>query len=101
MKGFTIIAHNYLAKIGELDFIARDADTLAIIEVRYRANAAYGSGAETVTPAKQRKIIRTTQLFLMRNPRLQNLPIRFDVACVSGAEPHFHVHYIPHAFEAY
>ncbi len=56
----------------------QDQETLVFVEVRYRKHNDYGSGLESITRAKQRKIIRTAQHYLLTS-RKQHCPCRFDV----------------------
>jgi putative endonuclease len=80
--GLQPVARNFRCKQGELDLIMREARTLVIIEVRYRQSDRYGSAEESVTAAKQAKLIAATQLYLATHKT--DCPIRFDVVAISG-----------------
>jgi putative endonuclease len=82
--GYRLIATNFRARGGELDLVALDGNSLAIIEVRYRATDRYGGAAASITPAKRNRIVRAARVLLAKNPSLANLPARFDVVEVSG-----------------
>jgi putative endonuclease len=84
-QGYRILQRNFRARGGEIDLVAQDGATLAIVEVRYRAGGRYGGGAESVTPGKQRRIARAARVLLAAQPALARLPARFDVVEVSGA----------------
>jgi putative endonuclease len=76
--GYTIIQKNFtFGKIGEIDIIARDGKTLCFIEVKTRANEAYGSIYETVPDWKRKKIRRTADGYLYVN-KISNVQCRFD-----------------------
>ena len=60
-QGLITIARNHHIRGGETDLIMRDGDYLVFIEVRYRASASHGSPLETITPAKQRRLIRAAR----------------------------------------
>lgn len=81
-QGFTIVARNFLRRIGELDVVARDGDLLVVAEVRTRASDRFGGAAASVGRGKQRRISATTALFLQRRPDLQHCRVRFDVIVV-------------------
>jgi putative endonuclease len=81
-KGLKLVARNFRCKQGELDLIMTDQQTLVIIEVRFRQTDQYGSAAESVTRAKQSRIIAATQIYL--SAQKINKPIRFDVVALSG-----------------
>ena len=87
-RGLQFIARNVRFKVGEIDLIMRHRDILVFIEVRYRANPAYGSGLESITAFKKKRLMRATQWYLLKNPWAQKMPCRVDVVSVSGALPH-------------
>jgi putative endonuclease len=90
--GIRIITQGYRCRLGELDIVGSDGDTLVIVEVKARRSGSHGLAVETVGPRKQRRIIRATRHYLMRNSTLFSQPIRFDVLAVDGidtAEPKF------------
>lgn len=96
-SGMVLKCQNFRCKLGEIDIIAQSGDTLVFVEVRYRKNATYGSGAESVTLQKRKKIIRTAQIYLQKYLEHQQPPCRFDVIDVSGDPWHFD--WIENAFE--
>ncbi len=78
-KGLQCLEQNYSCKMGEIDLIMIDKDAIVFVEVRLRNNPHHGTGADTVTRNKMRKIIRTAQLFLSQTSIPKNLDCRFDV----------------------
>lgn len=76
-KGYTIVARNYHTRYGEIDIIAAKDDIFAFVEVKTRAKNYLASGLEAISFAKQRKIIKTAQLYLVEQPT--ELQPRFDV----------------------
>ena len=78
-KGMTLVCRNFSCKMGEIDLIMLDDRAIVFVEVRLRHDSRYGSGAETVTYQKMRKIIKTAQYYLINNPPVGNLDYRFDV----------------------
>ena len=83
-RGLRLVARNYRCRVGEIDLVMQQADTLVFIEVRYRNSSRFGSGVESVTPAKQRKLLNTASRFLQE--RALNTPCRFDVVGISGRD---------------
>jgi len=99
-RGCTILAERYRTPIGEIDLVARDADTIVFVEVKTRRGGAYGGGAAAVTWRKQRTLVRVAETFLYR-AGLTHLACRFDVVAIDwpgGAAPRAEV--ITHAFRA-
>lgn len=86
-KGFRILDRNWSAPTGELDIVAEKDGTVAFVEVRARSNPDYGSPAESVTPAKRRKLVLTAMAYIKAR-RLSPEAFRFDVIGITpGREP--------------
>ncbi|UOA10031.1 YraN family protein [Methylobacter sp. S3L5C] len=81
-KGLKPVCRNYRCKMGELDLIMSDQKTLVVIEVRYRKTDQYGSALESITRAKQSRIIAATHSYL--STQKEDRPLRFDVVAISG-----------------
>ena len=95
-QGFTIVARNFLRRIGELDVVARDGELLVIAEVRTRASDYFGGAAASISRGKQRRIAMTAALFLDQHPELRQCRVRFDVLVVRDGR----IEWLPHAFDA-
>ena len=87
--GLQLLGTNLRCRHGELDAVFRaDAQTLVIVEIRYRRNARHGGAAASITHAKQQRLRKTAAWFLPqlaasgfggRTPRC-----RFDAVCIEG-----------------
>lgn len=77
-----ILEKNFSCRSGEIDLIVKDQETLVFVEVRYRKSAKYGQPYETITKAKQNKIIRSAQTYLQKHPKAANKACRFDVISI-------------------
>lgn len=92
--GYEIITRNFRCKLGEIDIIAKDAESIVFIEVKYRSSNNLGYPEEAVSKAKQRTIISVAKYYILIN-RLHNYNIRFDViACYITGE----INHIKNAF---
>jgi putative endonuclease len=99
VRGLKILARNFRCKAGELDLVCLDNGVLAIVEVRQRESADFGGALASVTWAKRRKIIRTTQYFLLREKQWRHFSLRFDVLGVEGLPDGAHrVEWVKDAF---
>jgi len=97
-RGLRLLQRNYRSRRGEIDLVLQDQDSLVFVEVRYRREARFGSGAESVDRHKQSRLIACAQHYMQTNPGLAKQPCRFDVVSVSGSgEP---VEWIRNAFDA-
>ena len=83
--GLEIVARNYRTRLGEIDLIARDGETLVFIEVRLRSSARFGGAAASIDGHKRARIISAARQFLSRLGR--NPPCRFDVVALDGGSP--------------
>ncbi len=94
-QGLQLISKNYHCRHGEIDLIMQDGKQLVFVEVRYRANAAFGGALASVDTRKQSKLIATAQYYLQsKAPRAS---ARFDVV---GIDAQNRLQWIPNAFEA-
>ncbi len=95
--GYTILAQNYTARSGEIDLIAMKDEVIAFVEVKLRTKQ-YFQLSQVIVPSKQRKIIKTAKLFIVKND-FGPKSYRFDVALVElQATQNFKITYIPNAF---
>ena len=96
--GYRILQRNYRTRLGEIDIIARDCDTIVFVEVKTRRSLCYGYPAEAVAQHKQFKLKITAQSYMARY-RLWDVPCRFDVIEVMpGPGGALRLHHIRHAF---
>ena len=98
-RGYAILARRYRTRLGELDIVAREGDTLVFVEVKARATLRFGNPGEAVGWRKQRQLVLMARDFLARSC-LWRVPCRFDVVAVlvpqDGAAPRVEVY--PAAF---
>ena len=67
----------------EIDLVLRDRDgTLVFVEVRSRGGSTAGGAAASVSAAKQARLVRAAQHYLMRLPVPPRC--RFDVVAIDG-----------------
>ncbi|WP_432481070.1 YraN family protein [Moraxella sp. ZY200743] len=95
-SGLELVACNFYApRLGEIDIIAKQSNTdrfgrtiqtLIFIEVRSRKLGQFTNSIESITPAKQRKIIQTAQYFVAQNPQFEQYDCRFDVIAFDHQE---------------
>lgn len=97
-QGLVTYARNYRCKLGEIDLIMRQGDTLVFVEVRLRSHRQFASAAESVNFSKQRKIIKTAQYYLQQHKLTDKINCRFDVIAF-GDKPD--PEWIKDAFSAY
>ena len=86
LQDYDLLQQNWRCRWGEIDIIARDRvnKTIAFVEVKTRSQNNWDeNGLLAIDATKQKKIIKTASMFLVKYPQLAELPCRFDVALVS------------------
>jgi putative endonuclease len=78
----------------------RDGDTLVFVEVRHRRGDGHGGAAASVDAAKQRKLVRAAQRFLLANAQFAERPCRFDVVEAAGDPDAPQLNWLRDAFRA-
>ncbi|MFO7839971.1 MAG: YraN family protein [Desulfosalsimonadaceae bacterium] len=96
-RGYKLLESNYRNRIGEIDIIARDGDTLVFVEVKTRRSERYGSPRLAVTPHKQKKISRTALAYLKYTGQM-DCKARFDVVFVKTGGTRPEIELIQNAF---
>ena len=76
-KGYKIITTGFRSRFGEIDIIANSKEYLTITEVKTRKNKNFAHAKEFVGKEKQKKIIKTANYYLLKQPT--KLQPRFDV----------------------
>ncbi len=80
-KGYTILATNWRHLKLEIDLIARQADTIVFVEVKFRKNDEYGEPELFVNRKKQNFIIKAANAYLeLHHIQYES---RFDIVALS------------------
>jgi len=80
-QGYEVAERNWRCAAGELDLIAWEGGCLVFVEVRTRRGRSYGTPEESVTAAKQAKLIELAQIYMQEHPKLE-CNWRIDVVAV-------------------
>jgi len=87
-RGYSILETNYRGKYGEIDLIAREGECLVFVEVKSRRTGAFGRPEESVTEAKQQKLVQAA-LEYMQSKEMEEGEWRIDVVGIEagGSRP--------------
>lgn len=80
LRGYRILARRLRSPVGEIDILARRGRTLAVVEVKARADIR--QAAESVPVSQRRRLVRAAEWAISGRPDLAVLDIRFDVVFV-------------------
>ena len=97
-EGYKIIETNYRTKLGEIDIIAQDKDTIVFAEVKTRRSVQFGNPKQAVTIQKQKKISMVALCYLKATGQ-SAARARFDVVGVISNRDKPRVEIIKNAFE--
>lgn len=99
--GFHILGRNIVERVGEIDLLALDGETIVIVEVRSTERADPAPLSSTINQTKQRRLAQAALRFLQRR-KLLDVNVRFDVLLIGfpadAREPTILHH--RHAFES-
>ena len=86
-QGLELVARNVRCSGGEIDLVCLERGVLVFVEVRWRASARYGSAAESITAAKQRRIVFAARWWLAGAGQAhRRRPCRFDAILYDAAD---------------
>ena len=84
--GLRLLARNWRCRLGELDLVMLDGDTVVFVEVRYRRHSAWGGAEGSVDARKRARVSAAALVFLQQQSRWSQCPCRFDVIAIGPAE---------------
>ena len=96
--GYKIIETNYRTRLGEIDIIAKDKDTIVFVEVKSRRSVHFGNPKQAITLQKQKKISMVA-LYYLKTTDQSTARARFDVVTVISNRDKPQVEIIKNAFE--
>jgi len=79
-KGYEIVERNWRNTHKEIDIIAKDGETLVMVEVKTRQTDEYGNPDIAVTKKKQRLLIAAANAYLFKNKL--DVETRFDIISI-------------------
>ena len=97
-NGYKILEQNYRTKLGEIDIIAKDRDTIVFVEVKARRSGRFGNPKYAVTLKKQRKISMVA-LYYLKAVKQNDAKARFDVVAIDSGQDKPSIEIVKNAFE--
>ena len=98
-QGYQIRSRNFRCRYGEIDLVAEKDDTICFVEVRMRSSAIWGDPSNSVSWAKQRRVVKAALHYLLAYG-VHGKMIRFDVVSVIGRGRDAVLEHLPNAFDA-
>ena len=85
-NGYRILERNFRCRVGEIDVVACEGDTICFVEVKSRHSEDYGGPESGLTKRQERRIVNAALFYLSRR-RAETADCRFDVVSIVMAEP--------------
>lgn len=79
--GYEVLDRNWRCGVGEIDIVARDGETLVVVEVKTRRGVGFGAPLEAVTARKAARLARLGVEY-RRSAGLSPAPLRIDLVGV-------------------
>ena len=84
-NGYRVLDRNWRCREGEIDLVLAKGAIVVFCEVKTRTSAAFGTPAEAVTVAKQRRL-RVLATRWLATSKVHPNELRFDVAAILAGE---------------
>jgi putative endonuclease len=95
-RGWQILARRWRCKLGEIDLIALDGETMVFIEVKTRSSKRFGTPEDAILTAQRRRLVRAATAYLRYFGGVDR-GARFDVVAIDALG----LRHIRNAFPAY
>ncbi|MCX7737357.1 MAG: YraN family protein [Candidatus Kapabacteria bacterium] len=96
--GYKIVKQNFhFGKVGEIDIICRDGNTLVFVEVKFRKSDIYGSAIDGMTKSQIISIRKVAEGYLYIN-KITDIECRFDFIGIDLIDGKPKITYLKNAF---
>jgi putative endonuclease len=95
-KGYEIIERNYRFDKAEVDIIALQKETLAIVEVKTRSTSDFGNPQDFVNTKKIKLLVKAVDEYVVLNDL--DVEVRFDIIALVKKDKGFIIEHLENAF---
>ncbi|GAA3632040.1 YraN family protein [Flavivirga jejuensis] len=95
-NGYDIVERNYRSGKAEVDIIAQQKDTLAIIEVKTRSTTDFGNPQDFVKPKQIQRLVNAVDEYVNTNDL--DVEVRFDIIAIVKEGKGFNIEHLEDAF---
>ena len=93
-----LIEKNFTCRYGEIDLIMKDEEIYVFTEIRLRNSQDFTNSLESITKAKQARIIKAATIYLLEKNLWNKTRCRFDVVGMIQKNNEFQFDWIKNAF---
>ncbi len=80
-QGYQIIEKNYRSRLGEIDIVAKEDESIVFVEVKTRCSTDFGLPEEALSYDKRRRLSKLALGYLVHR-RIKDTNCRFDVVSI-------------------
>ncbi|MBQ0788919.1 MAG: YraN family protein [Oceanihabitans sp.] len=95
-NGYEIMERNYRFQKAEVDIIAKQKDTLAIVEVKTRSTIDFGNPQDFLKPKQIQRIVKAVDQYVITNKL--DVEVRFDIIAIVKTGNTFEIEHLENAF---
>ena len=95
-KGYEIVERNYRFDKAEVDIIAQQKNTLAIVEVKTRSTTDFGNPQDFVKPKQIQRLVKAVDEYVTVNKL--DVEVRFDIIAIVKKGKSFDIEHLEDAF---
>jgi len=96
--GLQLIDKNVNFRVGELDLIMKDKNSLVFVEVKRRNSNKFGGALGSITAVKQKRLTKAALAYLQRKKLMDKVPCRFDLVAVTDTNGQLEAQWIKDIF---
>ncbi|MFT5519940.1 MAG: putative endonuclease [Enterobacterales bacterium] len=96
--GLHLIEKNVNFRVGELDLVMKDKDSLVFVEVKRRNSNKFGGAIGSITAVKQKRLTKAALAYLQRKKLMDKVPCRFDLVAVTDTNGLLEAQWIKNIF---
>lgn len=93
---YSIVERNYRFDKAEVDIIAQQKGTLAIIEVKTRSSSDFGNPQDFVKPKQIQRLVKAVNEYVIENDL--DVEIRFDIIAIIKKGKDYEIEHLENAF---
>jgi putative endonuclease len=95
-KGYTILEKNWEFQKAEIDVLAKQGDTLVVIEVKTRSSTDFGLPQDFVKPKKIQLLTKAVNEYVLQEDL--DVSVRFDIIAIVHQNNSYIIEHIEDAF---
>ena len=97
-QGLKLLEQNVNFRVGEIDLVMQDKESLVFVEVRRRKHDKFGGALGSITASKQKRLTRAALAYLQRRKLMDKIACRFDLVAITDTNGQLQGQWIKNIF---